>query len=153
VSQVAREAVAAHAGERGPLLPVLHAVAAELGCVPREAVPVIAEELNLSRADVHGVISFYTDFREAPPGRVVVKVCRAEACQAVGGQELLDGVRAAHGGRADVTVDEIFCLGNCALGPAVMVDERVHGRSTPARVSALIERALAEQPSQGQVRA
>ena len=123
----------------GALLPILHAIQDELGYVPPEAVPVIADGLNLSRAEVHGVITFYHDFRSEPPGRHVVHVCRAEACQSLGA-EALDGarLRAARGGlprtTADgaVTLEPVYCLGNCALSPAVMVDGSVYGRVTPA---------------------
>ena len=149
VEQVARAAVAAHRGERGPLLPVLHTVAHELGYVPEQAVPVIAQELNLSRADVHGVISFYSDFRREPAGRVVVQVCQAEACQAVGARELMDGVAArlavAPGTTREdraVTLDEIFCFGNCALGPAATVDGTLHGRLDTDRLTSLVQDAL-----------
>lgn len=143
---VARSAVAAHRGERGPLLPVLHTIAEDLGYVPPEVVPVVADELNLSRADVHGVVTFYSDFRDTPPGRTVVQVCRAEACQAVGGQQVLDGISERLGvpvgsTSADgaVTLEEIFCLGNCALGPAALVGGTLCGRLTVDALAARIE--------------
>lgn len=149
VDQVARAAVAAHREERGPLLPVLHTVAHELGYIPEQAVPVIAQELNLSKADVHGVVSFYSDFRREPAGRVVVAVCQAEACQAVGARELMDDVAArlavAPGTTRDdgaVTLGEVFCFGNCALGPAATVDGTLHGRLTVERLTSLVEDAL-----------
>ncbi|TQS42736.1 NAD(P)H-dependent oxidoreductase subunit E [Cryptosporangium phraense] len=121
-----RRIVAAHAGWRGPLLPVLHALQDELGYVPPDATPILAHELNLSRAEVHGVITFYTDFRTAPAGPRTVRICRGEACQAVGASALVEaaGDRAGH----------VFCFGNCALGPTVEVDGRVLGRVTPEKL-------------------
>ncbi|MGD9991092.1 formate dehydrogenase subunit gamma [Pseudonocardia sp.] len=145
VDQVVSRAVEAHRGSRGALLPILHAVQEELGHVPPSVVPVLADRLNLSTAEVHGVVTFYRDFRTTPPGRVTVRVCRAEACQAVGGEALLEHAVTSLGisrGQTTpdgaVTLDEVFCLGNCALGPAVQVGERLHGRVTPARLDALI---------------
>jgi formate dehydrogenase subunit gamma len=142
--EVARLAVAAHRELRGPLLPVLHAVQYELGYVPADAVPVIAAELNLSRADVHGVLTFYSDLRTEPPARTVVQVCRAEACQAVGADDLLARTgerldRAITAG--DVAVEPVFCLGNCALGPSALVDGRVVGRLSADRLAALVAEA------------
>jgi formate dehydrogenase subunit gamma len=146
--QVAASAVAAHRGERGALLPVLHDVVAEFGHIPSAAVRAIAEELNLSRAEVHGVVSFYKDLRTEPPGRCVVQVCRGEACQSVGAERLVAeaserlGV-ALEATRADgaVSLEEVFCLGNCALGPSGMVDGRLYGRLTADRLCSLVERA------------
>ncbi|MFJ9175192.1 NAD(P)H-dependent oxidoreductase subunit E [Streptomyces sp. NPDC102360] len=144
VESVVRRAASVHRGERGALLPVLHAVQAELGCVPQEAIPVLADEFNLSRADVHGVVTFYHDFRREPAGRSIVRICRAEACQALGADRLLSHVResgltlgdtSADGG---VTVEQVFCLGNCALGPTVEANGRLHGRVTPARLGAIL---------------
>ncbi|KAA0098503.1 formate dehydrogenase subunit gamma [Mycolicibacterium sp. P1-18] len=150
VAEVVTDTVAALDGQRGALLPILHAIQETLGCVPREAVPVLAERLNLSRADVHGVISFYHDFRSEPAGRTTVKICRAEACQAVGSSRLVDHVRDRYGmelgeTRSDgaLTVDQVFCLGNCALGPTVQVGERLHGRVDAAKLTTLIDSALA----------
>ncbi|MEU6339362.1 NAD(P)H-dependent oxidoreductase subunit E [Streptomyces sp. NPDC046977] len=145
VEQVVRAAAADHRGDRGPLLPILHSVQAELGCVPQEAVPVLADELNLSRADVHGVVTFYHDFRREPAGRTTVRICRAEACQAVGAEDLMDWAREAGlkpgGTTADgsVTVEQVFCLGNCALGPSVEVNGRLYGRVGTARLGSLLK--------------
>ena len=134
-----REIIAQHLALEGPLLPILHAVQHEWGHVPEPAVPVIAEALNLGRAEVHGVVSFYHDFRGTPAGRTVVKVCAAEACQAVGGRDLATATLKAFGlqtygttpdGR--VTVEPIYCLGLCACGPAAMVDGALKGRATAA---------------------
>jgi formate dehydrogenase subunit gamma len=124
-----------HAGLEGPLLPILHAVQAEFGHVPQAALPQIAKALNISRAEVHGVMSFYHDFREAPAGRHVVKLCRAEACQSMGADALADHAKAVlgvdwHGTTPDgaVTLEPVFCLGLCACAPAAMVDGRIVGR-------------------------
>jgi formate dehydrogenase subunit gamma len=132
-------------GLEGPLLPILHAVQAEWGHVPQEALPVIASALNISRAEVHGVMTFYHDFREEPAGAHVLRICRAEACQAMGGAALAEAAKARlgvdwHGTTADgaVTLDPVYCLGLCALSPAVMVDERLYGRVTPQRLHQIV---------------
>lgn len=133
------------AGVPGPLLIVLHAVQEAFGYIPPVSVSTIAERLNLSRADVHGVISFYHHFRQTPPGRHTLYVCRAEACQSMGGRALESHAMQAlgvgfHGTTADgaLTLEPVYCLGNCALSPAVMIDGDVIGRVTPARFDALI---------------
>jgi formate dehydrogenase subunit gamma len=140
----------AHQGLEGPLLPVLHAIQATFGHVPQAALPVIASELNISRAEVHGVISFYHDFREAPAGRHVLKLCRAEACQAMGADSVADHAKARlgvdwHETTTDgaVTLEPVFCLGLCACGPAALVDGRVVGRVDEARVESLIAEVTA----------
>ena len=140
-----QDILAAHAGLEGPLLPILHAVQAEFGHLPQEALPVIAKALNLSRAEVHGVMSFYHDFREEPAGRHVVKLCRAEACQAMGADRVAAHAKATlgvdwHGTTVDgaVTLEPIFCLGLCACAPAAMVDGRIVGRVNEARLDALL---------------
>jgi formate dehydrogenase subunit gamma len=129
----------------GPLLEVLHAVQAALGFIPPHSIGQIAEGLNLSRADVHGVVTFYHHFRCAPPGRHVLQVCRAESCQAVGGEALAEHARTRLGvdfhestpdGR--LSLEPVYCLGNCACSPAVMLDGRPYGRMTPARLDALL---------------
>ena len=127
---------AAHLAERGPLLPVLHDVMAELGHVAREDVETIAAVLNLSVAEVHGVVSFYRDFRTEPPAAHTVALCRGEACQAVGAEALYDATRAGALGDG-VEVAEVFCLGNCALGPSGTVDGRLHGRLSTERLEEL----------------
>ena len=139
------EILRAHDGMEGPLLPILHAVQASFGYIPRDALPVIALHLNLSRAEVHGVISFYHDFREDPAGRHVLKLCRAEACQAMGADRVAAHARGAlgidwHGTTPDgaVTLEPVFCLGLCACAPAALVDGRVLGRVDEARLDALI---------------
>ncbi len=132
----------------GALLPVLHALQAEHGHVPADAVPVIADRLNLSRAEVHGVISYYHHFRAEPAGKVVVQLCRAEACQSVGADALADHVRKALGidfhqttADGEVTLEPVYCLGHCACGPSMMVGDDVHARVSPQRFDALISRA------------
>jgi formate dehydrogenase subunit gamma len=133
-----------HQGTAGALLPLLHAVQDALGHVPAWAVPLIAQGLNLSRAEVHGVITYYHFFRSEPAGRHVVQVCRAEACKACGADALL--AQAArllgcepHSTRADgaVTLEPVYCLGLCASSPAIMVDDRLHARMTPAKLAAV----------------
>ncbi|MGO7900011.1 formate dehydrogenase subunit gamma [Rhizobium ruizarguesonis] len=119
----------------GPLLPILHEVQQEFGYVPQEAMPVIAEELNLSRAEVHGVVTFYHDYRDHPAGRHVLKLCRAEACQSMGGDALAERVKTLlgidfHQTTLDggVTLEPVYCLGLCACAPAAMLDGEVYGR-------------------------
>ena len=119
----------------GPLLPILHAVQDAFGHIPDEAVPMIATGLNLSRAEVHGVVTFYHDYRNHPAGRHVLKLCRAEACQAMGGDRLGDRAKSRlgidfHQTTADgaITLEPVFCLGLCSTAPAAMLDGAVHGR-------------------------
>lgn len=130
---------------RGALLPILNAVQAEFGYVPPESVPVIARHQNLSRAEVHGVISFYHLYRDTPAGEHIVYLCCAESCQAAGGLTLAAHARARlgvdlHGTTGDgrFTLEPIYCLGNCACSPAVMVDETLHGRVTPEAFDRLL---------------
>ena len=134
-----------HKARPGALLPILHEIQQRVGHVPPEAVPVIAEALNLSRAEVHGVVTFYHDFRDHPAGRHVLKVCLAESCQAVGCDHLLAHAKQRrgvelHGTSADgaVTREPGYCLGNCALSPALMVDGDVVGRATPEKLDGLL---------------
>lgn len=134
-----------HLHLEGPLLPILHAIQAAFGHVPANAVPMIASALNIGRAEVHGVLSFYHDFREVPAGRHVVKICRSEACQAVGAAVLAEETLAHlgiawHGTTANgaVTIEPVYCLGLCACGPAAMVDDKVVGRVDRARMDALL---------------
>ena len=119
----------------GALLPVLHALQEEFGYVDEAAIPLIAEALNLSKAEVHGVISFYHDFRHEPPGRHVLRLCRAESCQAMGCEKMIehveDRLKAKMGQTTDdrsFTLEAVYCLGNCALSPAVMLDGKLFGR-------------------------
>jgi formate dehydrogenase subunit gamma len=131
--------------EPGALMPILHGIQDDLGWIPDEAVPVIAQALNQSRAEVHGVVTFYHEFRRSPPGRHVVHVCRAEACQSMGANALVAHAKKRlgvdfHGTTPDgaVTLEAVYCLGNCALSPAVMIDQELHGRVTPTRFDALM---------------
>jgi len=129
----------------GALLPILHAVQDALKFVPKDAVPLIARELNLSVAEVHGVVTFYHYFLQERPGRHVMHLCRAEACQALGSVALEAHAKASlgidfHGTTSDgaVTLEPVYCLGNCALGPSVMLDQELHGRVTAERFDALL---------------
>lgn len=132
----------------GPLLPMLHALQAAFDYVPQSAVPLLAQTLNISAAEVHGVVSFYHDFKEAPSGHHVVKICRAEACQAVGANELADATLeklglAWHGTTANgaVTIEPVYCLGLCACGPAAMVDDKVVGRVDATKMDQILNEA------------
>ena len=136
------------AGVPGSLLPILHDVQAAFGFVPPGAVGPIAAALNRSRAEVHGVISFYHDFRQAPRGRHLLKLCQAESCQACGSRELTANVERALGCRlgetsADgaVTLEPVYCLGNCAVSPAAMLDGELLGRVTATKVHRLLQQA------------
>jgi formate dehydrogenase subunit gamma len=144
VANVVRAAVLRHGAESGPLLEILHAVQDELGCVPAEAVAPIADALNLSRAEVYGVVSFYHHFRAAAPGRYVVQLCRAEACQSMNAlatetraRELLGVEVGSTTEDGRVTLEAVYCLGNCACAPAIMVNGELHGRVTPERFTEL----------------
>lgn len=143
--ETVRRIVADLKGRPGPLLEVLHAIQAELGYVPQAVVPLVAAQLNLSRAEVHGVVSFYHYFRSSAPGKHTVSVCRAESCQAMGGEALAAHARQRLGvdfhqttsdGR--FSLEPVYCLGNCACSPAVMIDDSLHGRVTPERLDALL---------------
>ena len=146
---ITRTVLARRAQEPGALLPILHEVQDALGHVPREVVPQIADALNLSRAEVHGVVTYYHHFRSEAPGRHVVQVCRAEACQAMGADAMFEHAQQrlgchAHGGHGSTSADgaftlnPVFCLGLCASSPAVVIDERLHARMTPERFDQLI---------------
>lgn len=131
--------------QAGGLMPLLHAVQETCGYVPPDAVEPIAKGFNLSRAEVHGVITYYHFFRNTPPGRTVVQVCRAESCKACGADDLMAAVEQrlgikAHETRADgaVTLEPVYCLGLCAQSPAMQVNERVFARVTPARLPTLL---------------
>jgi formate dehydrogenase subunit gamma len=129
----------------GALLPILHALQDRFGHVPETAVPLVAKALNLSRAEVHGTITYYHHFRQHPAGRHVVHLCRAEACQAVGADALVEHAKKSlgcdfHGTTKDnaVTLEPAYCLGQCAIGPALLIDDEIHAKITPARFDALI---------------
>lgn len=142
----AAEIIAAHADRPGALLPLLHALQEAFGHIPEEAVRPVAEALNLSRAEVHGVVSFYHDFRTSPPGRHVLKLCQAEACQSMGCRALAAEMQDRLGIRLGettpdgrVTLEAVYCLGLCATAPSAMLDGEVHGRLTAERAAALLE--------------
>ena len=141
----AAEIIAAHAGQEGPALPILHALQHAFGCVPTDAVPMVARALNLTRAEVHGIVTFYHEFRRTPPGRHVLHVCRAEACQAMGADKVAADVRARlgvdwHETTADgsVTLEPVFCLGLCAIGPAALLDGAPLARMDAAKITAAL---------------
>ncbi|MBI3760057.1 MAG: formate dehydrogenase subunit gamma [Deltaproteobacteria bacterium] len=130
---------------RGALMPILRRIQDDLGWVPPASIPMIASELNLSRAEVHGVVSFYHDFRHEPPGRNIVRICRAESCQAMGGVALANHVRERLGidfgnttADGEVTLEAVYCLGNCACSPAVVINDEIIGRVTPERFDAAL---------------
>lgn len=135
----------AHRDQASALLPMLHAIQNQLGYVPAEATPLLAKSLNLSRAEVHGVISFYHHFRTTPPGKHTLQICRAESCQSMGSRDLEAHAKAAlgidyHQTTADgaISLEPVYCLGNCACSPAVRVGDEVQGRMDTAQLDALI---------------
>jgi formate dehydrogenase subunit gamma len=145
VTEAVRQAMERHQGERGPLIEMLHDVQATLGCIPAPAIPLLAYELNISPADVFGVVTFYKDFREQPAGRRTVRICRAEACQSLGSEQLVDRATTALGielgattSDGATTLDQVFCFGNCALGPSVEVDGQLFGRVDTTRLDAML---------------
>jgi formate dehydrogenase subunit gamma len=142
------EIIAEHAGREGATLVILHALQEAFGYVPEAAIPMVAQALNLSRAEVYGVFTFYHDFRDKPAGRHVLKLCRAEACQAAGGDALAARAEAKLGislgnTTADdrVTLEPIYCLGLCATAPSAMLDGRLVGRLDEARLDSLVAEA------------
>jgi formate dehydrogenase subunit gamma len=145
------EIVERHAGERGPLMPILHELQDVFGFIDPRAVDVLAEALNLSKADVHGVVSFYKDFRSELPGASVIRVCRGEACQSMGAERLAAHAREQLAvdfgettGDGAITLEQVFCLGNCALSPAVMVDGRLKGRIDEGLFDDLVARVRSQ---------
>ncbi len=145
ITGIVAEALQRHAADEGALMPVLHAIQARLGHVPAEAVPLIATGLNLSRAEVHGVITFYHDFRSAPRGETTIHLCRAEACQAMGARALEAHAKAVlgidYGGTTPdgrYSLEPVYCLGNCACSPSLRIGDEVHARVTPERFDALL---------------
>ncbi|QND48570.1 formate dehydrogenase subunit gamma [Rhizobium lusitanum] len=150
------DAIAARAGViidtmksmEGPLLPILHGIQEEFGYVPQDTLPLIAKALNLSRAEVHGVMTFYHDYRDHPAGRHVLKLCRAEACQSMGADQLAERVKRLlgidfHQTTLDgsVTLEPVYCLGLCACAPAAMLDSELHGRLDDEGVEDLVREA------------
>jgi formate dehydrogenase subunit gamma len=145
VEERVRDIIDTHRRDRGALLPILHSILAEFGYVDQDVLPLVAKELNLSRADVHGVVTFYEDFRQEPPGHTTVRICRAEACQAVGAEELAAQAQERFGVKlggtatdGSVTLEQVFCLGNCALGPSAEVNGRLYGRVDADRLNAIV---------------
>jgi len=126
------------------LVQILQAIVMRFGWIPDETIRQLAEELNLSRADVHGVVEYYHDFRTTEPGKHIVKICQAEACQAMGSRELTDYAMTSlamslHDTENDITLEPVYCLGNCACSPAVMINGKTHGRVDDARFNALLD--------------
>ena len=147
---LAREHIEARKAMPGAMLPILNALQEEFGYIHDEAIPLIADALNLSRAEVVGVVYFYHDYRHEPPGRHIVKVCRAEACQSMGCDALVDHVESsletAMGETTSdgaLTLENVYCLGNCALSPAMMIDGRLYGRVSPTRFDDLVAQVRA----------
>ncbi|MDB5774741.1 MAG: respiratory-chain dehydrogenase 24 Kd subunit [Herbaspirillum sp.] len=135
-----------HRTQPGPLLPLLHAIQDTVGYVPDEVVPAIALGLNLSRAEVHGVISYYHHFRRYPAGKHVLQICRAEACQALGSDALVAHAQAALGcdfhetsSDGNFTLEPVYCLGQCACGPNIMLDDRLHARVSDDKLNRLLD--------------
>ncbi len=146
IEKTTAELIDPHTGELGALLPILHVLQDHFGYVPRDSVPVVAKALNLSRAEVHGVISFYHWFRKEPGGKQTLYICRAESCQAMGSKALEQSVKAKlgidyHQTSADgqYSLEPVYCLGNCACSPSVMIDERLYSRVTPESLGKILE--------------
>jgi len=149
LEQTLDEIVAEHSGQIGALMPILHALQDRLGYVPEAAIPILATKLNLSRAEVHGVVHFYHDFRSELPGKHTIQVCRAEACQAMGSLALEEHIKHTLGidyGQTSAdgrfTLLPVYCLGNCACTPSVRIDEQIHARVTPKRFEQLLQSLL-----------
>jgi len=136
--QTASEIIAGHEARPEMLVQILHGFLERFGWISEDAIRQLASELNLSRADVHGVVSYYHDFRTEPPGKHIVKICAAEACQAMGSRDLEAHAAARLDGQ-DVTVEPIYCLGNCACSPAVMVDGKTYGRVSKKRFDEIVD--------------
>ena len=144
--EIVEAVVNEHIERVGPLMLVLHGMQERMGYIPDEAIPLIAASLNLSRAEVHGVMHFYHDFRREPAGDHLVQVCRAEACQAMGGRELEQHVKTRLGidfGKTSpdgvFTLEPVYCLGNCACTPSIRINDDIHARVTPERFDQLID--------------
>src|SRR5271154_5228979 len=150
---VVDEIVTSLGDKPGALMLVLHAVNERAGYIPPEAVPAIARALNLSRAEVHGVISFYHDFRTERPGRKIIRVCRAESCQAMGGRVLAEHIQKRLGigfgqtsDDGEFTLEPVYCLGNCACSPAIVVGDDLYGRVSPERFDEICSAIISERP-------
>lgn len=155
-TETVRAIVAAHRSDRGPLLPILHDIQNTFGYIDPEWIPVLASELNMSRADVHGVISFYTDFRSEPTQAATVRVCRAEACQSLGAERLVADTEQVFGVKlgqttpdGSVRLEQVFCLGNCALAPAVQINGKTYGRMDHGQLVRILADSPAANEAQG----
>lgn len=147
-ASLARAIATEHKQLEGPLLPILHALVETFGYIDERAIPIVADVLNLSRADVHGVVTFYHDFRREPAGKHIIKICVAESCQSMGYQAVLTRLESTLGigmnettpdGR--ITIEPVYCLGNCALSPAALFDDDLYGRLNGPRLDALLNEA------------
>ena len=143
-NKVASDIIARHDARPELLIQILHELLEQFAWIPEDAIRQLAEELNLSRADVHGVVSFYHDFRTAPPGKHVVKICQAEACQAMGSSELVAHAETVLGMKMnesteDMTLEPVYCLGNCACSPSIMVDGDTFGRIDHQRFDEIVD--------------
>jgi len=142
--KMTREIVANFGGKPELLVQILQSIVSRFGWIPEDTIRQLADELNLSRADVHGVVEYYHDFRTSEPGKHIVKICQAEACQAMGSQRLTDHAEKTlamelHNTRDDITLEAVYCLGNCALSPAIMIDSKTHGRIDEKRFDDLVD--------------
>jgi formate dehydrogenase subunit gamma len=145
LKEIVETAVDRHRGCIGALMPTLHSIQDTLGFIPPDAVPMLAQAMSLSRAEIHGVITFYHDFRTEAPGKHVIHLCRAEACQAMGSRKLEEHVRtrlSVDFGETTTdgkfTLEPVYCLGNCACSPSIRIDDAIHARVTPDRFDELI---------------
>ena len=152
LKEIVESAIESHRGKIGALLPVLHSIQDKLGHIPPESIPMIGQAMNLSRAEVHGVMSFYHDFRSEPAGEHILHLCRAEACQAMGSRELEDHVKERLGidyGETTsdglFTLEPVYCLGNCACSPSLRVNDDLHARVTAEKFDELIEGMEAQE--------
>ncbi len=142
--KMTREIVANFGGKPELLVQILQSIVSRFGWIPEDTIRQLADELNLSRADVHGVVEYYHDFRTSEPGKHIVKICQAEACQAMGSQRLTDHAEKTlamelHNTQDDITLEAVYCLGNCALSPAIMIDGKTHGRIDEKRFDDLVD--------------
>ena len=151
--EACKAVIAAHKRVEGATLPILHAIQATFGHIPDEALPLLADALNLTRAEVYGIVTFYHDFRRQPPGRHVLRLCRAEACQSMGGDALADRMRQElaidwHGTTTDgtVTLEPVYCLGLCTTGPAAMLDGTPLGRLDASRLTEILDTVRCPPP-------
>jgi len=152
LQEIVDSAIEANRGKVGALMPILHAIQEKLGFIPPEAVPMMASQLNLSRAEVQGVIGFYHDFKTQPGGEHLVQLCRAEACQAMGSRDLEMHVKQSLGidygettGDGLVTLEPVYCLGNCACAPSVRINDEVYARVSPEQFNSLMSGLEAEE--------